>query len=195
MIDNIFEYFGCSSGLYSTLNKYNFHLDWVAIDKYITGMYWKALLKQYVGIEFIVFFFFMNQEQKQTFIWNVMKLIIGVVLLFISYGYLQNHPAEKVSVLSWFEIMYQRWQIWVYDIVGKDVVGLKQKFRLIQYYQELIRTAENKKCSDVSLLKELHESYIDIRALSYDELAASLPELSARADEINVKIFAQCSGS
>ena len=47
----------------------------------------------------------------------------------------------------------------------------------------------------VSLLKELHESYIDIRALSYDELAASLPELSARADEINVKIFAQCSGS
>lgn len=157
-------------------------------------MYWKALLKQYVGIEFIVFLFVMNQEQKQTFIWNVMKLIVGVILLFISYGYLQNHPAEKVSVLSWFEVMYQRWQIWVYDLVGKDVVGLKQKFRLIQYYQELIRTAENRKCADVSLLKELHDSYGAIRSLSYDELAWSLPDFSARADEINLKILAECSG-
>ncbi len=123
-----------------------------------------------------------------------MKLIVGVVLLFISYGYLQNHPAEKVSVLSGFEVMYQRWQIWVYDIVGKDVVGLKQKFRLVQYYEELIRTAENKKCADLNLLKELHESYIAIRSLSYDELTDSLPDLSARADDINIKIFAECSG-
>ena len=50
----------------------------------------------------------MNQEQKQTFVWNVMKLIVGLILLVISYGYLQNHPAEKVSVVSGFEVMYQR---------------------------------------------------------------------------------------
>lgn len=124
-----------------------------------------------------------------------MKLVVWLVLLLISYGYLQNHPAEKVSVLSGFEVMYQRWQIWFYDLVGKDVVGLKQKFRLVQYYEELIRTAENKKCTDVSLLKELHDSYTTIKSLSYDELAASLPELSARADEFNVKIFAQCPGA
>ena len=32
----------------------------------------------------------MNQEQKQTFVWNVMKLIVGLILLVISYGYLQK---------------------------------------------------------------------------------------------------------
>lgn len=137
----------------------------------------------------------MNQDQKQTFIRNVMKLIVWLILLFVSYWYLQNHPAEKVSVVSGFEVMYQRWQIWVYDLLGKDVVWLKQKFRLIQYYEELIRTAENKKCTDVSLLKELHDAYNSIKSLSYDELNSSLADLSARADEFNVKIFAQCTSS
>gem|GEM_PF-2172566 len=43
---------------------------------------------------------FMDKEQKNMLYRNIVKFIVGIVLLLISYGYIQNHPAEKVSILS-----------------------------------------------------------------------------------------------
>lgn len=155
-------------------------------------MYWKAVLKQYVGIEFIVYILVMNQEQKQAFVWNVMKLIVWLVLLFISYGYLQEHPAEKDAAIAGPKIMYERWQMFVYDIIGKDVVRLKQKFSLIQYYNELIQTAQKRKCTDLVMLQELDEANKSLNSASYDDLPTLLPELSNKAQEFDRKIDATC---
>lgn len=107
MIYNVFEYFGRSSGLYPALDKYHFHRS-VSFRQIFYSNVLKSSVKTICWHRIYRVSFPMNQEQKQTFIRNVMKLIVGLVLLFISYGYLQNHPAEKVSVLSGFEVMYQR---------------------------------------------------------------------------------------
>lgn len=98
----------------------------------------------------------MDKEIKKTFIGNIVKFIIWGILLSISFIYLQNHPAEKASVFSWFEVMYQRVEVFVRWIFGNDSELLKQKHSLERYYEEMIRMAEDKKCIDVSIIKELN---------------------------------------
>jgi len=42
----------------------------------------------------------MEQTEKRILRNNIIKFIIGIILLGFSYGYMVNHPAEKSSILS-----------------------------------------------------------------------------------------------
>lgn len=136
----------------------------------------------------------MDREQKQTFVSNVIKLIVGAILLIISFLYLQNHPAERVSVISWFEVMYQKVQYWTYWLLGKDVVVLQQKFRLLQYYQELIRKAENMQCVG-DIIKNIHDDYNALRHIPMNELSEKIDEYSNRAYDFDAQLQDGCDSA
>lgn len=51
---------------------------------------------------------------------NVIKFVIGIILLTVSFGYIQNHPAEKASIFSGFEVLRQRLEVFVYKVIDKD---------------------------------------------------------------------------
>jgi predicted negative regulator of RcsB-dependent stress response len=53
----------------------------------------------------------MDKEMKQIFKNNLIKLIIGLVLLFFCYLYVQKYPAEKIAIFSGFDVMIQRAEI------------------------------------------------------------------------------------
>jgi len=118
----------------------------------------------------------MEKETRKSFIWNIIKFIIWAVLLSISFVYLQNHPAEKVSVMSWFEVMYQRFQIFVHKVVGWDNELLKKKYSLEKYYSELIRMANNQKCIDPRIVKDINEKYSELKDSSLKDLGGDLGE-------------------
>jgi len=134
----------------------------------------------------------MDREQKEMFYWNIVKFIIGIILLSISYIYIQNHPAEKVSILSWFQVMYERGQVFVYDIFGKDSSVLRQKHRLNQYYQELMRLAESRPCVWPELLSNVFETYMKFSQSTIQELDESISYFSAKANEIDLSIQESC---
>ena len=62
----------------------------------------------------------MDNEMKKIFRNNIIKFVIGIVLLSVSFGYIQNHPAEKASIFSGFEVLRQRVEVFVYKVMDKD---------------------------------------------------------------------------
>ena len=117
---------------------------------------------------------------------------MGIVLLLISYGYIQNHPAEKVSILSWFQVMYERGQVFVYEIFGKDTSVLRQKHRLEQYYEELVRVAESRSCVSPDILSEVLSTSISFSKMSLEELTEKIAYFSLKATELDVEIQESC---
>ena len=41
-----------------------------------------------------------KQAMKKKLIHNFVELVVGVILLWMCYGYIQTHPAEKISFFS-----------------------------------------------------------------------------------------------
>lgn len=123
---------------------------------------------------------------------NIVKFIVGIVLLSISYGYIQNHPAEKVSILSWFQVMYERGQVFVYEIFGKDTSVLRQKHRLEQYYEELVRIAESRSCVSPDILSDVLETSIAFSKMPLEELAENISYFSLKASELDIAIQESC---
>ncbi|MBU0626732.1 hypothetical protein KKG31_06690 [Patescibacteria group bacterium] len=69
---------------------------------------------------FIDLIWIMDKEMKGIFRNNVIKFVIGIILLTVSFGYIQNHPAEKASIFSGFEVLRQRLEVFVYKVIDKD---------------------------------------------------------------------------
>lgn len=134
----------------------------------------------------------MDKEQKNMFYRNVVKFIVGIVLLSISYGYIQNHPAEKVSILSWFQVMYERGQVFVYEIFGKDTSVLRQKHRLEQYYEELVRVAESRTCVSPDILSDVLETSMVFLHMPLEELADNISYFQLKASELDIAIQDSC---
>lgn len=134
----------------------------------------------------------MDKEQKNMFYRNIVKFVVGIILLSISYGYIQNHPAERVSILSWFQVMYERGQVFVYEIFGKDTSVLRQKHRLEQYYQELVRIAESRTCVSPEILSDVLETSIAFSTMPLEQLADEISYFSLKASELDVAIQDSC---
>lgn len=101
----------------------------------------------------------MSKEEKNTFIHNIFKLLIGVVLLITCFWYLKEHPAEKIALYSGFKNIIQKAEVLSYNLLGKNGALLDQKYKLEDQYLDTIHFAEEKGCSDPAFLNELHNTY------------------------------------
>ena len=100
-----------------------------------------------------------KQAMKKKLVHNLIELVIWLVLLWMCYGYIQSHPAEKVSFFSWYKVIYQQSEIFFQNLFGHNWEWLKQKYDLESYYQVMITQAEEKPCIDADVVKDLHETY------------------------------------
>ena len=100
-----------------------------------------------------------KQTMKKKLVNDLIELAIWLLLLWMSYGYLQTHPAEKVSFFSWYKVIYQQTEIFFQNVFGKNGEWLKQKYSLESYYQAMITLSEEKPCIDADVIKDLHETY------------------------------------
>ncbi len=100
-----------------------------------------------------------KQTMKKRLIHNLIELVIWLGLLWMCYGYLQSHPAEKISFFSWYKVIYQQTEIFFQNVFGKNGEWLRQKYSLESYYQAMITLSEEKPCIDSDVIKSLHETY------------------------------------
>jgi len=96
---------------------------------------------------------------RKKLFYNLVELIIWLILLWMCYGYLQTHPAEKISFFSWYKVIYQQTEIFFQNLFGKNGELLKQKYNLESYYQVLITLSEEKPCIDSEIVEDLHKVY------------------------------------
>lgn len=134
----------------------------------------------------------MDPERKSELKRNFIKFCIGLLLLWLCYVYIQKNPAEKVSIFSWFEVIYQKIQIVVRNVLWENWELLKRKYSLEKYYKELISTAEDKKCIDVETLNKLIHEYENLKRESVDTLVDNLPYYSRSSYQYEAKIEEWC---
>jgi len=101
---------------------------------------------------------------------NLLKLIVGIVLLFFSWGYLQWHAAEKASLLSWIRVMSQKMHIMSYKVLGWDVDLLEDKYLTLRRLEENFYTASFVSwCAEWTMIEELETVISDLRALDLSD--------------------------
>lgn len=90
---------------------------------------------------------------------NIVKFIIGLILLSVCYSYLKYNPAERIALYSGFELIFQKIEIAYVNLRGGDWALLEQKFALETQFLDLIHLAEEKWCSDPKFLLEINSTY------------------------------------
>jgi len=88
--------------------------------------------------------------------------------------------------------MYERGQLFVHEIFGKDTSVLRQKHRLNQYYQELMRLAESRSCVDPDLLATVFDTYMQFSQQNLEELTENISYFSLKASELDNAIQKAC---
>ncbi len=125
----------------------------------------------------------MNREERVFVRKNLIKLIIGLILLGFSRSYIQNHPAEKASIFSGFQVLWQRAVVYVHKVTNTNSEAFQKKYDYEKTYEELINMAENKKCVDPAVLTELNETYLKLQKEWIKTLEDDLPGYIRQANE------------
>ncbi len=125
----------------------------------------------------------MNREERSFVKKNVVKFLIGIVLLSFSFVYIQNHPAEKASIFSGFQVLWQRVVVYVHKITNTNSEAFQKKFDYEKTYQELMNMAETKKCVAPEVLTEIGESYAKLQKEGVATLEENLPGYIRKANE------------
>lgn len=125
----------------------------------------------------------MNKEEKIFIRKNLIKLFIWLVLLGFSFFYIQNHPAEKASIFSGFQVLWQRWVVYVHKITNTNAEAFQKKYEYQKTYQELINMAKHQECSDKSILTDINESYKNLKKERVKTLEENLPWYIRKANE------------
>lgn len=125
----------------------------------------------------------MDKEQRVFVRRNLIKLIIGLVLLGFSFSYIQKHPAEKASIFSGFQVLRQRVVVYVHKVTNTNSEAFQKKYDYEKTYQELINMANNKTCVDPNVLTELNETYLKLKKEGVKTLEENLPGYIRKANE------------
>ncbi|MDP2669903.1 MAG: hypothetical protein Q8O99_02670 [bacterium] len=80
--------------------------------------------------------------KKKKNVSNIIEFLVGGVLLLFCFSYLQNHPAEKVSLVSGMKLLVQKVSLRVHNFSGADTEVLQEKFQLEKTFQEILFLAE-----------------------------------------------------
>lgn len=128
----------------------------------------------------------LNKADKKQLRNNVIKLIIGIVLLILSWAYIQNHPAERVSVFSGFDVLRQKVEVFLHNTFKGNWNYLEQKYSLEKYYKELLSMAEWNECLSTEQYNEISETYEQLKAESNETLSETLPWYITKAYEFEV---------
>ena len=84
-------------------------------------------------------------------------------MLGFSFSYIQNHPAEKASIFSGFQVLWQRVVVYVHKVTNTNSEAYAKKYDYEKTYQELIHMAESTSCVDPAVVMELNETYLKLK--------------------------------
>ena len=136
-----------------------------------------------INQSFICLFLLMEREEKVFLRKNLIKFVIGLVLLWFSFSYIQSHPAEKASIFSGFQVLRQKVVVYVHKVTNTNSEAYAKKFDYEKTYQELVSMAKTKACSDAAILTELNETYLNLKKEWLKTLDQNLPWYARKANE------------
>lgn len=130
----------------------------------------------------------LNKYDKKQLRWNIIKFVIWLILLALSRWYIQKHPAEKVSVFSGFDVLWQKVEVFFHNTFKGNWDLLERKYSLEKYYKELLNMAEWNECLSTDQFNEISETYEQLKAESNETLNETLPWYIQKAYELEAVV-------
>jgi len=91
---------------------------------------------------------------------NIIKFFLWSVLLLFSIWYINTYKAEKIAMLSSFDILWDRIKIFFYKNTGQDRQSVEEKNRLIRNIESILRVGES--CISEDKKNEIRKFLYDI---------------------------------
>lgn len=90
---------------------------------------------------------------------NLIKGLIWVLLLLISFVYLYFNYGERVSLLWWLETIWQRISIWYVRMTWWDYHILEQRINQQARIEDIIQKIKHATCEDPELYNNIYAIY------------------------------------
>jgi hypothetical protein len=99
------------------------------------------------------------EKNKKRFKKNILQLIIWIIFLFFWFVYMDKNPAEKVSIISWVKIIFQRFDVIYHNLFFNNWALLSEKYDLQKSFSELVTSYENSQCLSWNELLTVRSEY------------------------------------
>lgn len=129
--------------------------------------------------------------KKKKMLSNLIEFVVGSILLVFCISYLQNHPAEKVSLVSGMKLLVQKVSLRVHNFSGEDTELLQEKFQLEKTFQEILFLAEQSRCSE-SITVSIKTSYEKLQKMDIETYKAQQKAYSTVANLYYTKVRQEC---
>ncbi len=124
---------------------------------------------------------------------NIIEFFIWVWLLLFSRSYIQNNPAERLSLFNWIESVMQNIQIKYLQRTRWTWSEILQQRQLVQTFDSIISTAENfvwcLEERDISRIRRARDS---LQALTVEEFTVQQQSYTTVANIYYTKIQEEC---
>jgi hypothetical protein len=77
-------------------------------------------------------------KKRKKLSMNVIEFLVGGLLLAFCFNYLADHPAEKSSIVSGIDVLYQKVRVFVSHLTSGKGKLLERKFEMERGFNELI---------------------------------------------------------
>ena len=104
------------------------------------------------------------QEKKKKMKINALELLLWWILLFFCVQYLQQHPAEKIALISWFEVITQKVRVFFTD----NSQDLQAKYDLERSFSEVISLAKEWDCLPENDIQEIENRLTSLQSMDVD---------------------------
>lgn len=108
------------------------------------------------------------EEKKKKLTMNIGELVVWIVLLVFCRQYLQQHPAEKIALFTWFEVITQK----IHMLFAGNTEQLQEKYDLERSFQEVISLAKEWECLSKETMIQFEERYLALQHLDIEMFAS-----------------------
>lgn len=125
---------------------------------------------------------------------NIILFFVWLVLWWLIFLYLDNHPGEKASIMPSLQILWHK-ALWLwFRVVGKNPESIAVKATLIRNFDELAYLVEsNITCIEPSTIDEIQKYRDEVNALSYDIVIGQQYLYYTRASNLKKQIDDACA--
>jgi len=113
-------------------------------------------------------------KHRKRFKKNMVRFLIGLLLISICYIYTLAHPAPKVSMEYGIKQLSERMMLFWYKIKHKDPNLLKEKYMYEDVYQDMLNIAEGNTCISQALVDAIQQKSLALRHEPNKNLAQNL---------------------
>jgi hypothetical protein len=116
---------------------------------------------------------------------NIFQFIIGLILLGMSYSYVQAHEAERTNFISWLQVLKQKISQFVHSFVGSDKASdIARQQDMLRSYKELLSYLDQSKCEVSIPLDDLRERIHLLETISASEFSTQYLSYSSFASQV-----------